>query len=66
LTLPDNLSRTNPLKPEAAAQTELDGLRRSGLMPLKDAANASLSVSSLKRQHVSAENTKWLKTCRTP
>jgi len=62
LTLPDNLVRTNPLKPAAAAQTELDGLLRSGRPRLKDAANASLRVSSretttrVSREHKMVEN----------
>ena len=40
----DNLVRIGKLKVEPPAQTEVDGLVRSGLVRLSDAANESLSI----------------------
>jgi hypothetical protein len=40
----DNLVRIGKLKKEPPAQTELDGLMRSGMARLADAENASLSL----------------------
>jgi hypothetical protein len=40
----DNLVRTGALKAEPPEQPELDGLIRSGLARLEDAANATLSL----------------------
>lgn len=42
----DNLVRIGKLKPEPPAQAEFDGLVRSGLVRLRDAENASLSLES--------------------
>ena len=42
----DNLVRIGKLKAEPPAQAELDGLVRSGLVRLRDAENASLSLES--------------------
>ena len=42
----DNLVRIGTLKEEPPAQTELDGLMRSGTARLKDAANETLSLES--------------------
>lgn len=42
----DNLVRIGKLKAEPPAQAELDGLVRSGLMRLRDAENAALSIES--------------------
>jgi hypothetical protein len=42
----DNLIRTGHLKREPAAQQELDGLIRSGLVRLRDAENTALSLES--------------------
>ena len=40
----DNLVRRGQLKSEPPAQSELDGLLRSGLARLKDAENEALSL----------------------
>lgn len=40
----DNLVRIRQLKAEAAAQSEIDGLTRSGKARLKDAQTESLSL----------------------
>lgn len=42
----DNLVRIGKLKAEPPAQAELDGLVRSGLVRLRDAENAALSIES--------------------
>lgn len=42
----DNLVRIGKLKAEPPAQAEFDGLVRSGLVRLRDAENASLSLES--------------------
>ncbi|MBI5450908.1 MAG: hypothetical protein HY940_06070 [Gammaproteobacteria bacterium] len=42
----DNLVRIGQLKAEPPAQTEFDGLVRSGLVRLKDAENVSLELES--------------------
>lgn len=42
----DNLVRISKLKVEPPAQAELDGLVRSGLVRLRDAENATLSLES--------------------
>lgn len=42
----DNLARIGKLKTEQPAQAELDGLVRSGLVRLRDAENATLSLES--------------------
>ena len=42
----DNLVRTKQLKAEPAAQTEIDGLLRSGNARLKDAGNPAISPQS--------------------
>jgi hypothetical protein len=42
----DNLVRIGQLKMEPAAQTELDGLLRSGAARITDAENTQLSVES--------------------
>ena len=42
----DNLVRIGTLKEEPPAQTELDGLMRSGMARIKDAANETLSLES--------------------
>ena len=42
----DNLVRIGKLKAEAPAQAEFDGLVRSGLVRLRDAENAALSLES--------------------
>lgn len=42
----DNLVRIGQLKAEPPAQTEIDGLIRSGLVRLKDAQNAALAPES--------------------
>lgn len=42
----DNLVRIGKLKIEPPAQTEIDGLMRSGLARLHDAENASLALES--------------------
>ena len=42
----DNLVRIGKLKPEPPAQAEFDGLVRSGLVRLRDAENATLSLES--------------------
>jgi hypothetical protein len=42
----DNLARIGQLKAEPPAQTELDGLMRSGKARLKDAQNEALSFES--------------------
>jgi len=42
----DNLVRTGQLKAEAPAQSEIDGLLRSGKVRLKDAGNATNSLES--------------------
>ena len=42
----DNLVRIGKLKAEPPAQTEFDGLVRSGLVRLRDAENAALSLES--------------------
>ena len=42
----DNLVRIGKLKAERPAQAELDGLVRSGLVRLRDAENAALSLES--------------------
>lgn len=46
LPLLDNLVRIGQLKTEPPAQIELDGLVRSGLVRLTDAANEALSLES--------------------
>lgn len=42
----DNLVRIGKLKAEPPAQAEFDGLVRSGLVRLRDAQNATLSIES--------------------
>jgi len=42
----DNLARIGKLKAEQPAQAEFDGLVRSGLVRLRDAENATLSLES--------------------
>jgi len=42
----DNLVRIGKLKAEPPAQAEFDGLVRSGLVRLRDAENAALSIES--------------------
>ena len=42
----DNLARIGKLKAEPPAQAEFDGLVRSGLVRLRDAENATLSLES--------------------
>lgn len=42
----DNLVRIGQLKAEPPAQAEFDGLVRSGLVRLRDAENAALSLES--------------------
>jgi hypothetical protein len=42
----DNLARIGKLKAEPPAQAEFDGLVRSGLVRLRDAENAALSLES--------------------
>lgn len=42
----DNLVKIGQLKREAPAQSEFDGLQRSGLVRLKDAGNTTLSLES--------------------
>ena len=42
----DNLVRIGQLKAEPPAQTEFDGLVRSGLVRLTDAKNSALSLES--------------------
>ena len=42
----DNLVRIGKLKAESPAQAEFDGLIRSGLVRLRDAENATLSLES--------------------
>lgn len=42
----DNLVRIGKLKAEPPAQAEFDGLARSGLVRLRDAENATLSLES--------------------
>ena len=42
----DNLVRIGKLKAEPPAQAEFDGLIRSGLVRLRDAENAALSLES--------------------